>query len=211
MYRWLLNRFHKEFPKDLLAPHFVWFPSSESVSLNWNRHGIDFELTFPLDETVSSADLEITRKEEKSKFVSLFINYPYKRGSIKTFANLMRFELGTQYPIIQSKPKHIFSIIPYGNSFKMEFFSVKNSTDSLSGELSHRNKKGIERAIKMILDELPDSFPISLLGDVRNYSQNNSDHLYKLVTKTQFESLMRILIDFSKITLLSNMDVEVCA
>lgn len=93
----------------------------------------------------------------------------------------------------------------------MEFFSVKNSTDGLSGELSHRNKKGIERAIKMILDELPDSFPISLLGDVRNYSQDNSNHLFKLVTKTQFESLMRLLIDFSKITLLSNLDVEVCA
>lgn len=210
MYRWLLNRFHREFPKDLVTP-FVSLSCNESVSLNWNRHGIDFDLTFPLDETVSSANLEITRKEEKSKFVSPFINYPYKRGSIKILANLLRFELGTQYPIIQSKPKHIFSITPYGNSFKMKFFSVENSTDGVSGELSHRNKKGIERAIKMILDELPDSFPISLLGDVRNYSQDNSDHLFKLVTKAQFETLIRLLIDFSKITLLSNIDVEVCA
>lgn len=210
MYKWLLNRFHREFPKDLMTP-FVGLSRNESVFLNWNRHGIDFDLTFPLDETVSSANLEITRTVEKSKFVSAFINYPYKRGSIKTLANIMRFELGTQYQIVSSKPKHIFSITPYGNSFKMEFFSVENSTEGLSGELSHRNKKGIERAIKMILDELPDSFPISLLGDVRNYSQDNSNHLFKLVTKTQFESLMRLLIDFSKITLLSNLDVEICA
>ena len=60
----------------------------------------------------------------------------------------------------------------------------------------------------MVLEELPSTFAYSLLGDPRVYFDYPKGYFLTKTTKEKFEELFRMLIEFSKVTQLNQIDVE---
>ena len=204
---WLKQRYHHEAPEDFVTPHVSLHPG-EDVNLNWYRKGIDCNLVFGQDENTVTAKLDIKRTNEKTAFFSEFTNYPYKRNSLGNIIRLIRFELENQGELVKSEPHHILSIVPQDKAIAIQLYDSEKKSWELDGSLSYRNKQGIERAISMVLEELPSTFAYSLLGDPRVYFDYDKDYFLTKIPKEKFEELFRMLIEFSKVTQLNQIDVE---